>query len=179
VTDWDRAACRDADPDMFFPALGDVAAIRHARGFCLRCPVARDCFESALASDAGMWGGMTGSQRRRIRRGETTFEEQWAENAKPPPAPPPERTRPGTYTWEDWVVAARIVSDTARSHGLPRQDVIGGSRKREAVLARQEAMARIYRQTAMSYPKIGQMFSRDYTTVIYSVRRAEQRQEAA
>jgi WhiB family redox-sensing transcriptional regulator len=72
--DWrDDAACRDEDPELFFPigttgiALEQVNA---AKRVCARCPVQEDCLEFALASnqDAGIWGGLTEDERRTLKR---------------------------------------------------------------------------------------------------------------
>jgi WhiB family transcriptional regulator, redox-sensing transcriptional regulator len=71
-TDWrHRAACRDVDPDLFFP-LGTVGAslpqIEQAKQICRTCPVCRSCLGWALDhGDAGVWGGTTEEERRRHR----------------------------------------------------------------------------------------------------------------
>ena len=69
-TDWrNYAACRDVDPDLFFP-LGTVGAsvaqIEQAKQICRTCPVSRPCLHWALENgDAGVWGGTTEDERRR------------------------------------------------------------------------------------------------------------------
>ena len=72
--DWvQRALCRDADPELFFPvgttgqALEQVAI---AKAVCGRCPVRPECLEWSLvtAQDAGVWGGLSEEERRAIRR---------------------------------------------------------------------------------------------------------------
>jgi WhiB family transcriptional regulator, redox-sensing transcriptional regulator len=67
----DLAACRDVDPETFFPigttdALGQL---REARAICGRCPVAADCLDWALrvGQDHGVWGGTTPEERRALR----------------------------------------------------------------------------------------------------------------
>ena len=72
--DWrDNAACRDADPELFFPD-GDVrsarAQVKMAKLICRGCPVSATCLSWALTSsqEAGIWGGLTEDERRRIRR---------------------------------------------------------------------------------------------------------------
>lgn len=71
-TDWrHQAACRDVDPDLFFP-LGTVGAslpqIEQAKQICRTCPVRRSCLRWALDhGDAGVWGGTTDEERRRQR----------------------------------------------------------------------------------------------------------------
>jgi WhiB family transcriptional regulator, redox-sensing transcriptional regulator len=76
--DWrDEAACRDADPELFFPE-GEIKSartqVRTAKLICRRCPVSSICLSWAMASghEAGIWGGLTEDERRRIpypRRG--------------------------------------------------------------------------------------------------------------
>lgn len=66
------AACRDEDPELFFP-LGTGAAteaqIEEAKAICDRCPVAADCLAEAIESGAeGIWGGHTDDERRPLRR---------------------------------------------------------------------------------------------------------------
>lgn len=61
-------ACRDADPDLFFPGPdGDPGeAVRICRG----CPVLEECREWALETRVafGVWGGLTERDRRRLLR---------------------------------------------------------------------------------------------------------------
>jgi WhiB family redox-sensing transcriptional regulator len=73
-TDWlGNAACRDADPELFFP-ISDVGAARAqvaaAKTVCRSCPVSGTCLSWALDNEqeAGIWGGLTESERRRLRR---------------------------------------------------------------------------------------------------------------
>jgi len=72
--DWrDQAACRGADPELFFPD-GDTRSARNgvkaARLICRGCPVRVTCLSWALASgqEAGIWGGLTEDERRRLLR---------------------------------------------------------------------------------------------------------------
>lgn len=61
--DWrDKAACRDVDPDLFFPAT--QVEERLARKACSTCPVILECAryaeEQALINGyplQGIWGG--------------------------------------------------------------------------------------------------------------------------
>ena len=72
--DWrHRAACRDQDPELFFPVseMGPGARqTEQAKAVCARCPVRAECLEYALdnALDHGIYGGMTESERRTLRR---------------------------------------------------------------------------------------------------------------
>jgi WhiB family redox-sensing transcriptional regulator len=79
VQSWDPeswrpdAACRDLDPNLFFPAgeTGPAAEqIAHATSICRNCPVSDLCLEFSLQThqDYGIWGGTTEDERRQIRR---------------------------------------------------------------------------------------------------------------
>ncbi|MFF9025678.1 WhiB family transcriptional regulator [Streptomyces eurythermus] len=73
--DWrHHAACRDEDPDLFFP-LGTsgpaLLQIEEAKAVCRRrCPVIEQCLQWALESgtDEGVWGGLSEDERRSMRR---------------------------------------------------------------------------------------------------------------
>ena len=72
--DWrDRAACRDADPDLFLPISENPSfapQIAAAKSCCRRCPVQANCLEQALAHPwlAGVWGGLSETERRVLVR---------------------------------------------------------------------------------------------------------------
>lgn len=74
MTTWlDRAACRDVDPETFFPTGAGVFAERQevrAKAVCQRCPVRPECLRQARfhASDDGVWGGLGAEERRELRR---------------------------------------------------------------------------------------------------------------
>jgi len=57
------SSCRDADPDLFFPATPGESD--HALALCAICPVRSDCLEYALEARErfGIWGGLTEKQR--------------------------------------------------------------------------------------------------------------------
>jgi WhiB family transcriptional regulator, redox-sensing transcriptional regulator len=64
-----RAACINADPDLFFP--DDSRSPAHeAKEWCARCPVQPECLEYALAAgeEFGVWGGLTEKERRNLLR---------------------------------------------------------------------------------------------------------------
>lgn len=68
-----RAACRDADPELFFPVSKVDAKnqdqIRRAKKICARCPVRKECLQEAMDSGAeGVFGGTTEQERRELRR---------------------------------------------------------------------------------------------------------------
>jgi len=72
---WVRAAaCRDTDPEDWFPLQGERNVPRWLRDLCGGCPVRRDCLEEALDHhDTGIWGGLNPQQRNRLRRGRTRY----------------------------------------------------------------------------------------------------------
>ncbi|MER5686723.1 WhiB family transcriptional regulator [Streptomyces sp. NPDC002205] len=68
-----RAACRDEDPDLFFPVGSTGPALvqtEEAKAVCGRCPVRELCLEWALENgqDSGVWGGLGESERRALKR---------------------------------------------------------------------------------------------------------------
>ena len=72
--DWrDQSACRDTDPDLFFPVGTTGPAIEqidNAKAVCGQCDVRQPCLEFALTSnqDSGIWGGTSEEERRKLRR---------------------------------------------------------------------------------------------------------------
>lgn len=69
----ESAACRNYDPELFFP-IGTtgraIAEIQRAKAVCAICPVRADCLAFALAThqDYGIWGGCDEAERRVLRR---------------------------------------------------------------------------------------------------------------
>lgn len=65
-----EGACRHHDVDTFFPGRGDMHGIARAISICRGCSVTEICLNYALESNEpfGIWGGMTGKQRRREKR---------------------------------------------------------------------------------------------------------------
>lgn len=72
--DWrSLSACRDTDPELFFPlsAWGPgQAQIASAKAICASCQVRSDCLQFALRSgqEFGVWGGTSEDERRALRR---------------------------------------------------------------------------------------------------------------
>jgi WhiB family redox-sensing transcriptional regulator len=101
--DWrHRAACRNLDPEIFFPVAEDGPVrdreTARAKAVCARCPVAAQCLAWALESgqDYGIWGGMTEDERRALRR--PASREGSADSAprpRPDPSPLAGRSRKG------------------------------------------------------------------------------------
>jgi WhiB family redox-sensing transcriptional regulator len=72
--DWrHRAACRDEDPELFFP-IGttgpSLLQVDEAKAVCQRCDAVDECLSWALDSDqdAGVWGGLSEDERRAVKR---------------------------------------------------------------------------------------------------------------
>lgn len=68
-----RAACRDSDPDLFFPVGTTGVAVEEieaAKAVCMGCPVREECLQYALEAnqDTGVWGGTSEEERRKLRR---------------------------------------------------------------------------------------------------------------
>src|ERR1700722_13658872 len=69
----EAAACRDADPDLFFPigtAGPALRQIQEAKRICRACPAQAPCLAWALdhGVGSGVWGGYTEAERRVLRR---------------------------------------------------------------------------------------------------------------
>lgn len=71
---WQRsAACRDEDPELFWP-IGNTGPallqIEDAKAVCRRCDVADRCLQWALETgqDYGVVGGMSEEERRSLKR---------------------------------------------------------------------------------------------------------------
>lgn len=68
--DWrDRAACRDEDPELFFPigtAGPALLQTEQAKAVCRRCDAIDACLIWALKNriEHGVWGGTTEDERR-------------------------------------------------------------------------------------------------------------------
>ncbi len=74
VGDWrEDAACRDTDPDLFFP-IGTtgpaVEQIEAAKSVCAVCAAQDACLEFALTTnqESGIWGGTSEEERRKLRK---------------------------------------------------------------------------------------------------------------
>ena len=69
----DDAACREEDPELFFP-IGStgpaLVQLQQAKAVCAGCQVQRVCLEWALAAgvEHGVWGGLGEEERRALRR---------------------------------------------------------------------------------------------------------------
>lgn len=67
-----RAACRDTDPELFFPVgpHPPLRQVERAKRMCAGCPVRQACLDDSLSGgmDHGIWGGLTDRERRELGR---------------------------------------------------------------------------------------------------------------
>ncbi len=100
-----------------------------------------------------------------------SFEFGW----RVPSAPPPPTRRAPRFAMRE------IVEEVAARHNLNPRDLTGPMRFKSIVRARFEAMWLIYEERhpdgrrVYSLPQVGAYFNRDHTTVLYALRRYEQR----
>ena len=72
--DWRaKAACRDKDPELFFPVGNTGPAlqqIEEAKAVFRTCEVVDECLKTALDTnqDYGVWGGYSEDERRALKR---------------------------------------------------------------------------------------------------------------
>ena len=75
MTGWKaQANCRGIDPEAFFPARGDIEGAEAAKAVCAGCVVRAECLEFAIATSErdGIWGGLSGRERRQLKRARAT-----------------------------------------------------------------------------------------------------------
>jgi WhiB family redox-sensing transcriptional regulator len=69
----DQAACRDLDPERFFPETGEQVKVAEAKAICAGCQVRDQCRDLAvkaaggLDQDHGVFGGTLPAERSRLR----------------------------------------------------------------------------------------------------------------
>ena len=66
-----RIACRESDPDAWFPDFEKPKGPKYTepKKLCGKCPVKDLCLEFALVNDEahGLWGGLTPGERQQLR----------------------------------------------------------------------------------------------------------------
>lgn len=71
--------CRNMDPNLWFPDFDERTTeygeqADKAIAICKVCPVQKECLSYGLEfEDYGVWGGTTPSQRREMRKNESTY----------------------------------------------------------------------------------------------------------
>ena len=103
------AACRSAEPELFFPVSAggrSAAETERAKAVCARCPVRRECLQFALATRQayGIWGGMSEGERRTAHLQTALFRLITAYYGQPAAA--------------RWRVRRRIISLWKREHAV-------------------------------------------------------------
>ena len=79
----ERAACRDQDPELFFPERGQQAKAQAAKQVCAGCQVKADCLDLAVKSaasrgeDHGIFGGTKPHERTGLRDNQPTQASPW------------------------------------------------------------------------------------------------------
>ncbi len=69
--DWRvHAACRGADPEIWFPVKSAASESEQAARICRGCPVRAQCLHHALAfcEQYGVWGGLNERELRALRK---------------------------------------------------------------------------------------------------------------
>jgi WhiB family redox-sensing transcriptional regulator len=67
--DWaENALCAEVDPEIFFPVTGQRDDGRKAKRICAKCHVVDKCLEYGMNVEFGIYGGLTASERARLRR---------------------------------------------------------------------------------------------------------------
>lgn len=86
-----QAACRDADPELFFHPEGERGPVRRKRdadalAICSVCPVLAACRQDALTSRVayGVWGGLTEDAREDIYARQRPTQPLPAAQGRPP-----------------------------------------------------------------------------------------------
>lgn len=63
-----QAACKTADPEIFFVDAKEKDLVAEAKSYCGICPIVMQCLTYALSNEEfGIWGGTTASERDRVR----------------------------------------------------------------------------------------------------------------
>jgi WhiB family redox-sensing transcriptional regulator len=60
------AACRSADPELFFPVTVSGRQVEEAKAICAGCSVRSQClmFATLTSQEHGIWGGLRDEERR-------------------------------------------------------------------------------------------------------------------
>ena len=72
------------------------------------------------------------------------------------------------------ITSSKIIQAVAEHYGIRPEDILGKSQKRECAFPRQIAMHLCREKLKMPFMKIGDLFSRDHSTVMASVRQIQE-----
>lgn len=69
LPEWSDAVCASIGGDFWFPEVGESDVAKFAKQVCQGCPIQEPCLEYAIAehTEVGIWGGLTGRERVRLR----------------------------------------------------------------------------------------------------------------
>jgi WhiB family redox-sensing transcriptional regulator len=74
-----QAACKGMNPDLFFAQRNDYQSVKQAKAICATCPVSTQCFQEGRKEYAGVWGGLSATQRRNQGVPRKSFEKLYKE----------------------------------------------------------------------------------------------------
>jgi WhiB family redox-sensing transcriptional regulator len=155
--DWRQdAACRDTDPDLFFPDQGQLPQTAKAKEVCAGCAVRGPCLDNALhgplARDDrhGIFAGTTARDRRKLR-------------GRPAMAEGSRFLQDRAAAEQAWALANQVSLDRAArelgvskpalrrafdEHGLGQPQVFQGGPPRSPFLQNRDAAAQAWRRAA-------------------------------
>jgi len=133
----DDAACRDADPELFFPAGTAGPALRQigeAKRICWACPAQTQCLAWALDNGItdGVWGGTTEDERRAIRslhRRTSTSQTDDAGESYQPAEPEPAGMLPGPSASEGRKLLTKLAAGLRKALQRLLNDMTSGLRE--------------------------------------------------
>jgi WhiB family redox-sensing transcriptional regulator len=150
------AACRDVDPELFFPETGQVPQVAQAKAVCAGCAVRGPCLEAALhgaqARDdhSGIFAGTTARERVALR-GRASYAEGTRFLQDPAAAE-------GALELANQVSIDRAARELGVSkqalrrafdhHGLPQPQVFQGGPKRSRYYEDRQAAEQAWRRAA-------------------------------
>ena len=127
----ERAACRDVDPETFFPTAESGPErdrqVATAKAVCARCPVRAECLGEALARiPYGVAGGLTEHERRTLRRSTTVSQpaaEDVLRDGPRPGATGQEAARERAQAGRDLLATGRTARQIAQDCGVSTRTV--------------------------------------------------------
>ncbi len=82
----------------------------------------------------------------------------------------------GNVTQKRGITPKKVINIVGKSFGVPTSEIVGNSRKAEIALARQLSMYFIRKNIGSTYEEIGEIFNKDHSTVMSSVRKIDKQQ---
>ena len=157
---------------LLLPTQEELAAIVRAKAVRLDCPVAPRTLEFLLAT-------FRSSSTAAVRALEALLLRSHIDNSNPATLPlaAVEELLADLIAEEhdSSLTSDKVLRAAATHYGVPLEDILGKSRSRECVTPRQVAMHLCRHLLALPYMKIGDIFNRDHSTVMSSVRLVQQK----